>query len=80
MLTWLQLGIHKKPCAILNVANFYLKFIEFISYVEDENFIHSDHNSMLIMDSDPGVLISKMENFNPVIKDKANWIIDINNY
>ena len=48
MLTWLQLGIHSKPCGLLNAGGYYDKLLEFLDHAVDEQFIHEPHR-----DNDP---------------------------
>jgi uncharacterized protein (TIGR00730 family) len=70
--TWAQLGYHRKPCALLNVAGFYDGLITFLDDVTERGFVKSVHRSMLIVENDPAALIEAMRTYDPpqVIK----WI------
>jgi uncharacterized protein (TIGR00730 family) len=49
--TWGQLGIHKKPCALLNVDGFFDSLIRFLDDVNAFGFLKRSHRDMLIVDS-----------------------------
>ena len=57
MLTWLQLGIHSKPCGLLNVDGYYDKLLEFLDHAVDEQFIHKPHRALILASDQPGALI-----------------------
>lgn len=65
MLTWSQLGLHRKPCGILNVNGFYNKLIELIDGAITAQFIKPEHRQLLITDSEPETLIAKMHVYRP---------------
>ena len=46
--TWAQLGIHRKPCAFLNIDGFYDDLLKFIQKTADKGFTHQRFNSSLI--------------------------------
>jgi uncharacterized protein (TIGR00730 family) len=48
VLTWAQLGIHLKPCALLNVAGFFDPLLKLIEHSVDEGFVHPDHRRLLL--------------------------------
>lgn len=70
--TWAVLGIHSKPIGILNVDNYYTKLIEFIHYTVDQKFANKIYLEMLIIETDPERLLSKMNDFKPPVVTK--WI------
>ena len=45
--TWLALGLHKKPLALLNIDNFYQHLLTFISFLEKQKFLSPAHLSLL---------------------------------
>jgi uncharacterized protein (TIGR00730 family) len=59
--TWLQLGIHRKPCAILNVAGYYDALLSLSSHALAEGFLRAAHKDMLIVESDPGRLLARLD-------------------
>jgi len=72
VLTWSQLGFHKKPCGVLNINQYYEKLISFLDHAVDEQLIKSTHRQMLLVDEDPIVLLDAMKNYQAPIVDK--WI------
>jgi predicted Rossmann-fold nucleotide-binding protein len=61
ILTWAQLGLHRKPCGVLNVAGFYDKLTAFLDYAVDEHFIKSEHRAMLVVDENADALIARLK-------------------
>ncbi len=79
VLTWAQLGIHQKPCGLLNVNNYYHKLIDFLDHSIQQEFIKTKHSSLFITDNDPLSLIEQFKawtpEFSPFI-DKAEWALN----
>lgn len=63
MLTWAQLGLHKKPIAILNTNGFYDDLLQMIATMVDKGFLKAIYQEMLIVDTDIKRLIDKMKNY-----------------
>jgi uncharacterized protein (TIGR00730 family) len=61
VITWLQLGIHRKPCALLNVAGYYDAFLSLASHALAEGFLRSAHKEMLIVEENPARLLGRLE-------------------
>jgi len=59
--TWGQLGSHRKPCALLNVAGFYDRLLGFLDFVVDEAFLRPVHRDMLLVAETPDSLLEKLE-------------------
>ena len=72
VLTWSQLGFHKKPCALLNIKQYYNGLSLFLDHAVEEQFIKSIHREMLLVEDDPSKLLDAMETYNPPSVDK--WI------
>ncbi len=70
ILTWAQLGIHAKPCGILNVAGYYDPLLEMFSRAVEEGFLKAVHRDMILVDSDPVQLLEGMRAAVPVSMDK----------
>ncbi len=60
--TWTQLGLHRKPCALLNVAGFFDPLLAMFDYAAAEGFIHADHRAIVLADSDPATLLDRLAN------------------
>jgi len=63
--TWAQLGYHKKPCALLNVAGFYDKLAHFLDDVVERGFVKPVHRAMLIVRDEPAALIDAIRAYEP---------------
>lgn len=61
MLTWTQLGIHNKPCGLLNVCGYYDNFIKFLDDMVENQFFRPSHRALLIIQNDPKVLLDNLE-------------------
>jgi uncharacterized protein (TIGR00730 family) len=59
--TWAQLGMHDKPCALLNVAGYFDPLLEFLDRAVSEKFVREVHRKMVIVESDPVALLSRFE-------------------
>jgi len=70
--TWGQLGDHRKPVALLNVAGFYDKLTGFLDDVVDAGFLRAAHRAMLIVEQDPEALVARMRAYAPPVVEK--WI------
>ena len=61
MVTWAQLGIHHKPCGLLNIEGFYDSFLTFIDYQVQQGFV-TQTNRLLICEADePAVILDFMQ-------------------
>lgn len=60
VLTWNQLGLHAKPCAVLNVAGYYDGLLGFLNHAVDERFVHRAHRDMIIAEAEPNALLDAM--------------------
>ena len=65
IVTWAQLGIHRKPIGILDVNGFYTRLGAFLDSVMEEGFIRAEHRALLIEDDDPAALIDRMAAWTP---------------
>lgn len=63
--TWGQLGIHSKPCGLLNVAGFYDPLIDFLDRAVVEGFLKPDVRGMLMTETSPATLIERFRSYQP---------------
>jgi uncharacterized protein (TIGR00730 family) len=63
--TWSQLGLHLKPCALLDVDGYYEGIATFLAHAVDERFLREDHRAMLIVEDDPRALVDRLRRFEP---------------
>ena len=72
IVTWLQLGIHRKPCGILNVAGYYDGLLSLANHALAEGFLRPAHHKMLIIETDPQTLLSKLASAE--IPSEVKWV------
>ena len=70
--TWTQLGIHRKPVAVLNVAGYFDGLLAFLEHAVDQRFIRQEHWEAVVVDTDPVHLLDRLANIAPVRSDK--WL------
>jgi uncharacterized protein (TIGR00730 family) len=63
--TWSQLGLHHKPCSLLDVDGYYEGIASFLSHAVEERFLREDHRAMLIVEREPRALIERLRRFEP---------------
>lgn len=71
-LTWAQLGIHRKPCGLLNVEGYYDPLIALFDHAEVERFLRPENRSLVIVSDGPQDLLAKLADYNP--PDVQKWI------
>ena len=65
VLTWAQLGIHKKPCGLLNVAGYYFPLISFLRRATDEGFVAPEHRELVLVEEEPERMLEKFAEYVP---------------
>jgi uncharacterized protein (TIGR00730 family) len=72
VVTWAQLGLHRKPCGLLNVSGFYAPLAAFIDQAVTEGFINPVHRAAIVVDSDPVRLLDTLATIK--LPDVPKWI------
>jgi uncharacterized protein (TIGR00730 family) len=63
--TWAQLGMHRKPCGLLDVEDYYAGISQFLEHAVEERFLPERHRAMLMVEREPGALLERMRSFEP---------------
>jgi uncharacterized protein (TIGR00730 family) len=63
MMTWAQLGLHKKPIAILNINGFYDSLIELTETMVQKGFLKEVNQKMLLVSDNIDDLLNQMKNY-----------------
>lgn len=58
--TWGQLGIHRKPCGLLDVDGYYMHFLAFLDHGATEGFLRREHRDAIIVETDPDTLLDRL--------------------
>ena len=74
VLTWAQLGMHAKPCGLLNVENYYGQLLAFLDHAVQEMFIHAPHREIILSAVDSNDLIDQMAAYDTVPVKKSEWV------
>jgi uncharacterized protein (TIGR00730 family) len=59
VLSWAQLGIHEKPCGLLDVAGYYDPLMQFLDHAVEQDFIKPKHRALLLVESEPAKLLDR---------------------
>jgi uncharacterized protein (TIGR00730 family) len=78
VLTWAQLGLHRKPCGFLNVCGYFDQLIAFLDHAVDQQFLRTEYRAMVLVDEDPEGLLAQFAAYQPPAIDKAAWILQLN--
>ena len=60
IVTWAQLGLHKKPCALLNANGFYDPFLHLLEHAIEERFVKPAQRALIVVESDISALLERM--------------------
>lgn len=72
VLTWTQLGLQRKPCGILNIDGYYDRLLALFDHAVEERFLKPVHRGIVLSDSRPESLVSRLLEFEAPSADK--WI------
>lgn len=61
--TWGQLGIHSKPCGILDVDGYFQGLLQFLDHAVRERFLRPEHRKMLIVEENPRRLLDRLAGY-----------------
>jgi uncharacterized protein (TIGR00730 family) len=71
--TWAQLGMHRKPCGLLNVEGYYRHVADFLDHAVAERFVRDEHRDMLIVEEDAATMLDRLRGFDPAAVN-PKWI------
>jgi uncharacterized protein (TIGR00730 family) len=74
-LTWLQLGLHGKPVALLNCAGFWDPLLAFLDHMVAAKFLRPEHQAMLLVGDSLEPLLAEMLAFQP--PDAGKWLASV---
>ncbi|HUJ72196.1 MAG TPA: TIGR00730 family Rossman fold protein [Verrucomicrobiae bacterium] len=67
---WTQLGLHAKPCALLNVNGYYDPLVSFLAHMTDARFLRAEQLSQLIVAREPTEALDRLQSFTPTVVEK----------
>jgi uncharacterized protein (TIGR00730 family) len=63
--TWAQLGIHAKPCGLLDVAGYYRPLREMLDRMVGERFLRPRNRELLVVAETPAELLDRLASHHP---------------
>lgn len=63
--TWVQLGIHRKPVGVLNVAGYYDGLLRQVERAVEESFVPPHNQGLLLVAEEPSRLLDLLERWTP---------------
>ena len=72
VLTWAQLGMHQKPCGLLNPEHYFDQLITFLDHAVTERFVRPEHRALVLVEEDPAALLDRFARFRAPSVEK--WI------
>jgi uncharacterized protein (TIGR00730 family) len=75
VLTWAQLGMHPKPCGLLNVCRYYDRLMDFLDHAAEQQFIRRAHREMILIADHADALLAAFDTYRPPKANKAEWIL-----
>jgi uncharacterized protein (TIGR00730 family) len=60
MVTWAQLGFHRKNIGLLNVAGYFDPLVELIDHAIREGFITPSHRELMVVEHEPDRLLDRL--------------------
>lgn len=72
VLTWSQLGLHEKPCGVVNVLGYYTPLLVMLDHAVNERFLKPQNRALVLARETPGELLDAFEGWRPVHVEK--WL------
>ncbi|MCG6157913.1 LOG family protein [Rubinisphaera margarita] len=65
VMTWAQLGVHRKPLGLLNADGFYDPLVNLVEHSIESQFVRPEHRNLVCVGTGPEELIEKMGAYEP---------------
>lgn len=72
VVTWAQLGLHAKPCGILNVSGYYSPLLAMLDHAVEERFLKVENRSLVLARDSVEELLEALEEWRPMGVEK--WL------
>ncbi|GAB3297392.1 LOG family protein [Hymenobacter tenuis] len=72
VLTWGQLGLHRKPIGVLNVDGYYNHLLRALDHMADEGLLRRENRNQLLSNPNPHGLLDEMLAYEPIALEK--WL------
>jgi uncharacterized protein (TIGR00730 family) len=65
IVTWTQLGIQIKPCALLNIEGYWDGLLSFVDHAVQEDFVRAENRGLILVGSTPEDVLDKIAGWKP---------------
>ena len=65
VITWTQLGIQVKPCALLNIQSYWDGLLAFMDHAASEDFVRPENRGLVLVGSTPEETLEKISSWTP---------------
>jgi uncharacterized protein (TIGR00730 family) len=72
VLTWAQLGLHRKPCGLLNVDGYFDRLLAQLDHFVAEGFLSRTNRSLVLTEAEPDGLLDAMMSYQSPVRER--WI------
>ena len=72
VVTWSQLGLHAKPCGVLNVLGYYSPLLAMFDHAVEERFLKQENRGLVLARESAAELLRALENWRPTRVEK--WL------
>lgn len=72
IVTWAQLGIHARPCGLLDVKGYWRPLVQFLDHAVREGFVSPLHRRLVMVEEDPDALLDRFAAWEPPAVEK--WV------
>jgi hypothetical protein len=73
IVTWAQLGIHRKPIGVLNVAGYYDPLVQLVEHACREGLVREENRGLFVIAEEPASLLERMAAQRP--PEVPKWIV-----
>lgn len=72
--TWAELGLHAKPCGLLDQAGYYDALLVFLKHMVDQGFARPAQLGRLIVERDPDRLLDSLLSAAEALPNQETWL------
>ena len=72
VLTWSQLGLHEKPCGMVNVLGYYTPLLQMLDHAVEQRFLKPQNRALVVSRDTPAELLDEFKDWRPVQVEK--WL------
>jgi uncharacterized protein (TIGR00730 family) len=72
VLTWSQLGFHKKPCGLLNIDGYYDQLLAFLDHCVEQGLLRAPNRKKILAEANTEALLERFASYEPAESEK--WL------